>query len=272
MGLAVGQDQSAVALVGPVSRQKAETDFSLVRVDINGREVARKSLSLEVYGQGLDFGYLRFEGAAGLVVVNRGRWAKSGPGGYRLNGLGDAEQCWEGDAADIVLIDVAELDERKRLRIDRFQVEGAASMDDGWIVVGDARDACSTEVHAAAYIVKNDGSVQELWRDASPFSTSARGIRRTGGNVEIIGYAERAVAIPEDVPTPRERDYSSRRWGNEPHISGQLFSVRLSARGVEESRDFVAAGLPTLPMGMTSTADRSVIFGTVGSRPLWLGR
>ena len=272
MGLAIAQDQSAVALVGPVVRQKAETDFSLIRVDGNGREIARKSLSLAVYGQGSNFGYLRFDGAAGLAVVNRGRWAKSGPDGYRLNGLGDAEQCWEGDAADIVLIDVATLDERKRLRIDRFQVEGAVLTDDGWIVVGDARDTCSTEVHAAAYIVKNDGSVRQLWRDASPFPTSARGVRRTGGNIEIIGYAERAVAIAEDVPTPKERDYSSRRSGNEAYVSGQLFSVRLSAQGVEEGRDFVAAGLPTVPKGMVSTADRSVIFGTVGSRPLWLSR
>ena len=93
-----------------------------------------------------------------------------------------------------------------------------------------------------------------------------------GATVEIIGYAERAVAIPEDVPTPKERDFSSRRWGNEAYISGQLFSVRLSAQGAEEGRDFVAAGLPILPMGMVSTADRSVIFGTVGSRPLWLSR
>ena len=44
MGLAIAQDQSAVALVGPVVRQKAETDFSLVRIDGNGREIARKSL------------------------------------------------------------------------------------------------------------------------------------------------------------------------------------------------------------------------------------
>lgn len=272
MGLAIGQNQSAVALVGPVLPQKAESDFSLVRVDSNGREIARKILSLAVYGQGSNFGYLRFDGAAGLAVVNRGRWAKSGPDGYRLNGLGDTEQCWEGDAADIVIIDAATLDVRKRLRIDRFQVEAAASTEDGWIVVGDTRDACSAEVHAAAYIVKNDGSVRQLWRDASPFPTSARGVRRTGGTIEIIGYAERAVAIPEDVPTPKERDYSSRRWGNEAYISGQLFALRLSAQGAEEGRDFVAAGLPTVPMGMVSTADGSVIFGSVGSRPLWLNR
>ena len=63
MGLAIAPDQSAVALVGPVVRQKAETDFSLIRVDGNGREIARKSLSLAVYGQGFNFGYLRFDGA-----------------------------------------------------------------------------------------------------------------------------------------------------------------------------------------------------------------
>ena len=84
-------------------------------------------------------------------------------------------------------------------RAPRFRVEGAAAIDDGWIVVGDARDACSTEVHAVAYIVKGDGSVQQLWRDSSPFSTSARGVRRTGDAFEIIGYAERAIAVAEVV-------------------------------------------------------------------------
>ncbi len=272
MGLAIAQDQSAVALVGPAVRQKAETDFYLIRLDGSGREIARKSLALAVYGQGYNFGYLRFDGAAGLAAVNRGPWAKAGPDGYRLDGFGAPEQCWEGDAADIVFIDVATLDGRKRLRIDRFQVEAADATDDGWIVVGDMRDSCSTEVRAAAYVVKNDGSVHLLWRDTSPFRTSARGVRKTGGQVEVIGYAERTVAIPEDVPTPKEHDYSSRRRGDEAYLSGQLFAVRLSAQGAEEGRDFVAAGLPTVPKGMVSTTDRSVVFGTIGSRPLWLLR
>ncbi|SEO02800.1 CHAT domain-containing protein [Rhodospirillales bacterium URHD0017] len=272
MGLAIARDQSAVALVGPIVRQKAETDFSLVRVDGNGREISRKSLGLAVYGEGYNFGYLRLDATAGLAVVNRDRWAKPGPDAYRRNGFGEAEQCWEGDAADIVLIDVATLDQRRRLRIDRFMVESAVPTDDGWIVVGNTRDTCSGEARAAAYIVNNDGSVRQLWRDTSPFPTSARGVRRTGSNVEIIGYAERAVAIPEDVPTLKERDYSSRRRGDEAYTSGQLFAVRLSPQGVEEGRDFVAAGLPTVPMGMVESMDRSVIFGTVGSRPLWLQR
>jgi hypothetical protein len=272
MGLAAAQDQSVVALVGPILRQKTETDFSLVRVDQSGREIARKSLGLAVYGQGYNFGYLRLDGSAGLAVINRDRWAKSGPDAYRWNGFGEGEQCWEGDAADVILIDAATLDERKRLRIDRFRVEAAVLTDDGWIVVGNTRDTCSTQVHAGAYVVTNDGSVRQLWSDTSPFSTSARGVHRIGGGVEIIGYAERAVAIPEDVPTSKEHDYSSLRRGDEAYVSGQLFAVRLSAQGVEEGRDFVAAGLPIVPTGMVLTTDRNIIFGTVGSRPLWLPR
>ncbi|MBI2741827.1 MAG: CHAT domain-containing protein [Rhodospirillales bacterium] len=272
MSLAIGPDQSAVALIGPILRQKAETDFSLIRVDGSGREIARRSLALAVNGQGHNFGYLRFEGAAGVAIVNRDGWVKSGPDGYKRNGLGVAEQCWEGNAADVVLIDAATLEERKRVRIDRFRAEAAVSMGDGWTVVGNTRDTCDTQVHAAAYIVTNDGSVRQIWKDTSPFSTSARGVRRMGGDVEIIGYAERAIAIPEEVPTAKERDYSSLRRGDEAYVSGQLFAVRLSAQGIENGRDFVAAGLPTVPTGMVSTADRSVIFGTVGARPLWLSR
>jgi hypothetical protein len=272
MALAIAQDQSAVALAGPTARQKAETDFSLVRVDGAGREIARKHLALAVHSQGFNFGYLSFDGANGLVAVNRAGWPKSGPDAYKLNGLGVPDQCWEGDAADIAFIDPTTLDERQRLRIDRFKVEAAISTDDGWIVVGNTRDTCSTVTSAAAYIVKNDGSTRQLWRDTSPFPTSARGVRRTGGNIEVIGYAERAVAVAEHVPIRAERDYSSRRRGDEAYVSAQLFAVRLSVQGVEEGRDFVAAGLPTVPTGMVSTMDRSVIFGTVGSRPLWLSR
>jgi hypothetical protein len=244
----------------------------LIRVDGSGREIARKSLALAVYGQGFNSGYLRFDGTAGLAAINRRRWPKSGPDAYRLNGLGVAEQCWEGDAADIVLIDAATLDERKRLRIDRFQVEAAVSTDEGWIVVGGMRDACGPEVHAAAYVVNNDGSVRHLWRDASPFPTTARGVRRASGSIEVIGYGERVVAIPEDVPMREQHDHSRRWSSDEAFVSGQLFAVRLSPRGIEERRDFVASGLSTKPGGMVSAGDHNVIFGTVGSRPLWLPR
>ena len=123
MGLAIAQDQSAVALVGPIARQKAETDFSLVRLDGSGREIARKSLGLAVYGQGHNFGYLRLDGAAGLAVVNRERWTKSGPDGYRRDGLGDAEQMLGRRRRGHRPTDAATLDERKRLRIDRFKVD-----------------------------------------------------------------------------------------------------------------------------------------------------
>ncbi len=272
MALAIAQDQSAVALVGPTAHQKAETDFSLVRVDGAGREVAHKPLSLAMHSQGFNYGYLSFDGPAGLLAVNRDGWPKSGPDAHKLNGLGLPDQCWEGDAADIIFIDATTLDERKRLKIDRFKLQAAVSTDDGWIVVGNTRHSCSRVINAAAYMVKNDGSIRQLWRDTSPFPTSARGVRITGGTIEVIGCAERAVAVAEDMPMRTERDYSSRRRGDETYVSAQLFAVRLSGQGVEEGRDFVAAGLPTVPTGMVSTTDRSVIFGTVGSRPLWLSR
>ena len=53
-------------------------------------------------------------------------------------------------------------------------------------------------------------------------------------------------------------------------MSGELFSVRLSERGYEERRDFVGAGLAVVPMGITTIGEQSIIYGTVGSRPLWM--
>jgi hypothetical protein len=141
---------------------------------------------------------------------------------------------------------------------------------DGWIMVGDARDDCHRETHAAAYTVGNDGSARLLWRDASPFNTFGRGIRKSAGGIEIVGYAQRSIAIQEELPVAKAPDFSTMRLGNEATVSGEVFSVRLSEQGVEERRDFVGAGFPVIPLGMASSGERSAIFGTVGSRPLWM--
>jgi hypothetical protein len=205
---------------------------------------------------------------AGLAVINRGVRPAEAPRGF--NGLGMPEFCLQGDAADIVLLDVPALEERKRLRIDRFRADSALAVKDGWIVVGDARDDCRLETHAAAYAVGNDGSVGPLWRDASPFDTFGRGIRKSPGVIEIVGYAQRSIAVQQEAPVVKMPDFSKMRLGNEAYVSGEVFSVRMSEQGVEERRDFVAAGLPIIPMGMASTGEQAAIFGTIGSRPLWM--
>jgi len=270
MGLATAADQSALALVGPVLGQETETDYSLIRVDPAGTEVAQLAISLSGNGQAPHSGTVSINGTAALAVINVNGRPKSGDGRFNLNGLGLFEQCWEGDAADIVFVDLAALSERKRVRIDRFEAKSALVTSDGWILVGDARDQCGLEKHAAAYTVKNDGSVAPLWRDASPFNTFGRGIRRNAGALEIVGYAQRSVAIQEEAPVVKMPDFSTKRLGNEAYVSGEVFSVRLSEQGVEERRDFVGAGFPVIAMGMAATGEHSAIFGTVGSRPLWM--
>jgi CHAT domain-containing protein len=270
MGLAVAPDQSALALVGPIAGQKNGSDFSLIRVDIAGLEVARRRISLPGNAQSRYSGYLRVDSTAGLAVINRDAQRTSGADSSTLNALGLAESCWEGDAADIAFIDMTGLEERKRVRIDRFRATDAVVVSDGWILVGDAKKNCDLERHAVAYKVKKDGSVEQFWHDASPFETSGRGIRRTGDSVEIVGYAKRSVAIREEIPGPSTLDFNSMRGGDEAYASGEVFSVHLSEKGVEERRDFVGAGFPIVPLGMTSTRDHSAVFGTIGSRPFWM--
>ena len=158
------------------------------------------------------------------------------------------------------------------MRIERFEAKSALAAGDGWILVGEARDTCGLQKHAAAYTVRNDGSVAPLWRDASPFDTFGRGIRKTADGLEIVGYAQRSVAIQEAAPAVNAPDFSKKRLGNEAYVSGEAFSVRLSEQGVELRRDFVGAGFPVMPMGMATTGEHSAIFGTVGARPLWMKR
>ena len=227
-------------------------------------------ISMQGNGQSQHSGYLGVDGTSGLAVINRESRPKSGADRFTLNGLGLFELCWEGDAAELVLLDIPGLTERTRLRIDRFRANSALAVKDGWIVVGDTRDDCRHDRHAAAYAVGNDGSVAPLWRDASPFDTFGRGIRKSAGVIEIVGYAQRSIAVQEQVPVMTAPDFSKKRVGNEAYVSGEVFSVRLSELGVEARRDFVGAGLPIMAMGMASAGERSAIFGTVGSRPLWM--
>jgi hypothetical protein len=269
MGLAA-TDQSALALVGPLRGETTGADFSLIRVDGAGSEVAHVPVRLAGDARAGLSGYLAVDREAGLAALNRSARPMESPRGY--NGFGVAEFCLQGDASDIVLLDLPALKERKRLRIARFRATGALAVKDGWIVVGDARGDCTQETHAAAYAVGNDGSVAPLWRDASPFNTSGRGIRRSAGIIEIVGYAQRSVAIREAAPVVTAADFSAKRLGNEAYVSGEVFSVRLSDQGKEERRDFVGAGFPVIPMGMAATGGHSAIFGTVGSRPLWMKR
>ena len=182
-----------------------------------------------------------------------------------------ASSSAQGDATDIVLVDLPAFREQRRLRIDRFRAKDALSVTDGWIVVGDARSGCNDR-HAAAYTVASDGTVAPLWRDASPFDTFGRGLRKSAGAIEIVAHARRSVAIREEATAVQVPDFSTMRGGDEGYLSGEVFSVRLSAQGREERRDFVGAGLPVVPMGMVSIGERSAIFGTVGGRPLWMAR
>jgi CHAT domain len=267
MGLAAATDQSALALVGPNRGEKSGAVFALTRIDKSGTEVA--SLPLAIAGDtrpGLG-GHLAVNKDAGLAVISRNAQLTTGA---QRDWLGLPQFCWDGDAAEIFLVDLSRLKEERRLSIDRFHAGSALAVGDGWVLVGHVRDNCHLDMHAAAYQVNADGSVVPLWRDVSPFDTFASGIRSIDGVIEIVGHTKRSVAVPEKITPFTMPDFSRKRWGDEPYISGEIFSVRLSQQGAEERRDFVAAGFPLVPSGMVSTDDRSAIYGTVTSRALWM--
>jgi CHAT domain-containing protein len=270
MALGTTPDRMAVALVGPTLGKSASTNFYVARIDATGAEAGRMDLALASNKSASLSGVLAGDGAARLAIVNHG--PMPGDRASRFNGYGVPQICVQGDAADIVLFDVAPLRETGRTRIDRFNAKSALATDDGWLVVGSLRDGCGLDTRAAAFQVRADGAIQEMWRDRSPFVTYAQALRRVGKAFEIVGRSQRSVAVREERSPFTMPDFASLRWGDEGYVSDEVFSVRLSEQGKEERTDFIAAGLPIAPMGMMSTSGRSVIHGTVGSRPLWLSR
>ncbi|HEX9525549.1 MAG TPA: CHAT domain-containing protein [Reyranella sp.] len=268
MGLAAAMDQSAFALVGPHGGEESGAVFTLARIDKSGTEVATLPLAIAGDTRSYLWGHFAVSKDAALATISRGVLRTTVAQGFDWLGL--SLHCFEGDAAEIFLVDLSRLKEQRRLRIDRFHAHSALALGDGWVLVGDARDDCGLDTHAAAYRVNADGSIVPLWRDAAPFDTFARAVRSIDGVIEIVGFTKRSVAVREEITRFPKLDFSRKRWGEEPYISGEIFSVRFSERGVEERRDFVAAGFPLVPLGMVSTKDRSAIFGTVTSRALWM--
>jgi CHAT domain-containing protein len=271
VGLTVASDQSALALVGPAEGSVSGSDFSLVRVDPDGSIVAQASFrSSPGSRESRHSGYLAVGANTGLAIAHHHvRLMKQAD---YVNKLGLRHVCGEGDMADVVLFNVGSLREMARIRIDKFAAHDALPVSDGWLVAGDVRAGCVWQKRAVLYAVKLDGSVSQLWRDTSTATTSARGIRRVGDFIEIVGYSGRSVAIREEGLDEKKQDVSNLRLGDEAYVSKEVFSVRMSENGQEQRRDFVAAGLPIVPGGMAASGNHSVVFGTIGLRPLWLPR
>lgn len=269
--VAVAPDQAALVLIGPSLGERTGGEYRLTKVDPKGSEIKSMPIGLAGDARSLLSGVVHLgETSSGLAIINRSPLPTDKPD--TPSGLGLPRFCFEGDAAEILFFDAGKLDETKRLRIERFNARGSIAMADGWLVVGTSRAACRLESRAAAYLLRSDGSVQLLWRDASPFHSSATAVRQVGDSYEIVGQTRRSVAIREERAPFTVPNFSTKRIGDEGYSSDEAFSVRLSQAGLEQRRDFVGAGLPIMPMGMTATPGHSVIFGSVGSRPLWLSR
>lgn len=281
-GLAVAPDQSAIALVGLSYDQHHGPRYSLTRIALTGTEIGHSGIDLEGADPSVRYssGYVGISGATTLIALNRAAKPKSGQNAVTFNSLGLAELCWEGDAAELMFFNTDGLKEVKRIRLDRFNVAMALNINAEWLIVGDVRDGCGLERHAAVVFIRHDYSSWLVWRDNSPFQTFGRGARTIGVKYEIVGYAQRTIAIVERksaepklsiLTAPDPKAYVTRmRLGNEESVSGEVFSVHLSERGYEERRDFVAAGFPIAPQGMASSEFKNVIYGMVGQRPLWL--
>jgi hypothetical protein len=268
MGLAAHADESALVLVGATLGGANGARFSLLQVDASGSQGPSLAIDLEgdtSWGQSATLAVAQ---DAAIVAINR--WPRPEETASSFDWRGLPRHCFGHDGADLHLVGLVGLQDRRRAHIDRLAVHDALASGDGWLLVGDEREACGFERHAALWRLNADGTTLRLWRDASPFDTFGRGVRAVADGFEIVGYARRSIAVEQEPRPARAPDFASRRLGDEAYASGEVFAVRLSEAGAEQHRDFVGAGLPVVPAGLAASAERTVVFGSVGGRALWL--
>lgn len=267
MDVAATGTTAALALTGPPVADPSGAVFSLTRFDAEGDIVASLTVRASANSpRSRHTAHLATAGTGGLAVINHHSRLLDRPEGRDDFGL--AKPCWGGDMAEIVQFDATRLATRWRTHIDRFKAWQVLPLDGKWLLVGEGRNGCELETHAAAWLVDADGKAKAFWRDDTVSITAARGVRRLIDGIEIVGHARRTTALRRPNLDP---DAPPARHG-ESLASEELFSVRLSSTGQEQRRDFVAAGLPIDALGMASDGLRSVIYGKLGSQPLWLAR
>ena len=211
LALAAASD-GLLALVGP----------DLVRLDAAGAEKARQRIAPTV-----DRGTIGIRGADIVVAAS----------------LTPAGKCGTDDGVEVVFARGPTLERVAKARIEHFEVHATLPLPRGWFLAGDVRRDCYSERQAVLYAVVPDLPPDALWRDHSPFSTSARALRRSDAGIELVGIAEQA---------------------------GEIFWARIDRDGFEESRDFLGTGLPLVAAGTAWSGAGGVTYGAIGSRPLWV--
>ena len=102
------------------------------------------------------------------------------------------------------------------------------------------------------------------------------------GNLEVYGDSKRAVTIRDRTVVEKsiaeydQRDYdklfAGSRYGDEGLVSREMFAVSLNSDGTEQRRDFLGAGLPLETAGILTSGGRSIVYGVVGLRAMWMSR
>jgi len=283
VGLDVAPDLTAYVLLTAIENTADGATHRLVKIGSDSREQSvAVEMPIDTRRHPSAGGFVSIRGAEILTAINYGHVIDTATREIRRNTFGLVEVCWTGDAATLVLLSGDQPTEARRLRIEKFQLREAVPITSGWLLVGDSREGCGLERHAAAFMLTEAFELRQIWRDSSPYQTLGKSIRPTPYGFEIVGYAERTIAIgesagvsnaePKQGKEGRVPYVSDMRFGNEGRVSGEVFSVALSRQGYEEGRDFVGAGFPVVPNGVVSSGGKSAVFGTVGSRLLWMER
>ena len=283
--LRVAPDNTLLALVGPFGGLvDGSTRFTLWKLTSDGTAISSADTLpvAEKRGAGYNTGYIGIGNEVALVALNRSATLETDKKGIRLNPLGLIEFCFVADEAELVLLDIGNLNVRGRARVKNFRLAQAVQVGDIWLLAGDLRTGCSLETKAAVVVLRKDYSIGLLWSDHTPFETTARGLRVGKTTLEVYGTSKRAVTIQDrtvvekDIADYDHRDYdklfASSRYGDETQISREMFAVSLSPDGTEQRRDFLGAGLPLEPAGILESGNRLIAYGAVGLRAMWMGR
>jgi len=168
---------------------------------------------------------------------------------------------------DLVLLRDAVVMQKIPARTGSIRQDGSLANPIGygkWLLVGEGRNGCELETHAAAWLVDADGKAKAFWRDDTVSITAARGVRRLIDGIEIVGHARRTTALRIPTRRPPATAKASPRRNSSPSVCHRPDRNSAAISSPPACRSTRSAWRPTA-CGASSTAS------SVHSRSGWRG-
>jgi hypothetical protein len=254
----------AMVVVLDTGISQPDRQIILVKLDSDGRELARSSLKAPPITGLTMKPSLLFKAREGLVLVVNAEAAvrvERSP----TDNLGLPSLCWGARAAELFKLDATSLATMPLTSIVDFHVAALGESNGKLMLGGEKRQHCARNGTAQLVEISEQGASRQIWADDDPFPSGVGALSASDDDIALVVNRQRPIGIRS--MTPKAIDLSSKRWGDDGREQWEFSSLALNKDGKVLQRYDSSFGLSSYVQGMVRDRDATFVFGSLGGRP-----